>query len=338
MRSSYKVIHLLAVLGAVLILSCTSGGRSVYEEALSQQEEADYAQAIELYEQVIAENPGGIWVEQAKERIKECKAMLIYFDAHTALGEGDITKSKELRREAEGLYLYEPDSLYLQGMYDLFEGEFERAELSFLKLLHDYPAVHLGYLGMAHLDYSLGRLGNAIKNVDKAIRYTNLLPEKEEGEELLITLCQELVEEADYMDRIADLLPATTQNPWVYYYVGYSLNHRPEPQNEQAVSILARGLSNKDLPERLQADLSAELALAYLVEGYGDKALRYIDKALGLYPDDKEYKSLKRRIEKAVAEGLLPKKKKPEKPEDKTSPLKLYPPFNKQELIEEPGK
>jgi len=322
--SSHKILAFVFLLTLpFLLLSCSGGGRSVYEDGLKAQQEGKYKEAMELYQQVIDENTAGVWVEQAKKHIEECQAMLLYMEANEALQDGDVDKSKKLRRQAEELYFYEPDSLYLQGMYDLFDGEYEKAELSFLKLIHDYPAIHLGYLGMAHLDLEMGRIGNAIKNVDKAIRYTPNPEEKLAGEELLIKICEQMIEKPEYMDRIGSLLPATTQNPWVFYYVGYSYNHRPQPKSEEAVSTLSRGLANKDLPKQLQADMSAELALAYLLEGYGDKAERYINRALDLFPDKKQYLQLKQRIESAIASGLKPKVKTDKEKSEKETP-KIY--------------
>jgi tetratricopeptide (TPR) repeat protein len=339
MMTGTKHLCWVIILIGITLLSCSGGGgRSLYEEGLQKQQEGNYSSAIELYQQVLDENKSGVWVEQAKERILECRAMLVYFDAHTAFRDGDIDESKELRRQAEELFYSEPDSLYLQGMYDLNDKQYEKAELSFLKLLKDYPAVYLGYLGMAHLDFELSHFGNAIKNVDKAIRYTKREAEKAEGEELLLTLSKTLVNEPEYMDRIAQLLPSTTQNSEVFYLVGYSYNHRLEPQSDQAISFLSRGLSSQNLSKELQANLNAELALAYLLEGVGDKARKYIDRALELFPDNAEYKQLKRRIEQAIADGLKPKQKKPtEKPKEKPTST-IMGPYTKEIPIEKSGE
>ena len=277
MFRKYKYILPLLIL---LVLRCSTGGTTEYREASNLQKQGKYEDAIKLYQEITNEyDDKGIGI-LAKKGLDECKAIIAYQQAICEINLGDRKKAEQLSDEADKLHYLASESQYIKAMGRFLDGDIDGAERMFLRIIQDNPALPYGYIGLGRVDEELQRYTSSVLNYSKAMKLTNTEKIKDviyNGIERCIDINQD---NKVIMEIVEDTANKYGASPKINYYLGKYYLSIEKPEYNKAISYLSRGLSSGKNDDQLLKSIYIELATAYESEGYGEKAIKYIDEAL----------------------------------------------------------
>jgi tetratricopeptide (TPR) repeat protein len=293
----------LLIIFLFIFLSCSEGGRTQYNQAKRLQDKGMLEEAINEYEKMIKEHKRGKWVELACEQVEICKALLIYQNAERALSDKEIEKARDYLMRANKKHRIEHKALYIEGRIYIAEGRLDRAEVIFLDLINDYPALSEGHLGLAMLEEQQGKYGSAILNYGKVIRFTEDIVMKEEA----IKGLERIVEKDDsgkHLGLLEEQLDYFKGTPLLLYKAGkYCIYQKREPEYNKAISYFNRALSFEDeIDNNFKVLIYKEMAIAYERGGSTSPAIRNIKKALEIDPENKELLTILDRLKNSSPE------------------------------------